>query len=145
VLSLSCLSFFFKLSLTASGSPFLLQSDTTFPNIFSLPNYSMFPLSFSDSIGCLSFHYRALPLMDCFIFILNFRIFLFTDPNLRISIIYCRIQQENSYFASNPYNVKKAVELLDAPSKNTFLIPNTHVFFPPLCYRMRKFDIREVQ
>jgi hypothetical protein len=55
------------------------------------------------------------------------------------------------------YTVKKTVELLDAPSKNTFLIPNkynskvkiiyldTHVFFPPLCYRMRKFDIREVQ
>jgi hypothetical protein len=55
------------------------------------------------------------------------------------------------------YTVKKAVKLLDAPSKNTFLIPNkynskveiiyldTHVFFPPLCYRMRKFDIREVQ
>ncbi len=55
------------------------------------------------------------------------------------------------------YTVKKAVELLDAPSKNTFLKSNkynsiveivyldTHVFFPPLCNRMRKFDIREVQ
>jgi hypothetical protein len=53
--------------------------------------------------------------------------------------------------------VKKAVELLDAPSKNTFLKSNkynsiveivyldTHVFFSPFCYRMRKFDIREVQ
>ncbi len=51
---------------------------------------------------------------------------------------------------------KKAVELLDAPSKNTYLKSNkyngiveivyldTHVFFSPLCYRMRKFDIREV-
>ncbi len=55
------------------------------------------------------------------------------------------------------YTVKKAVELLDAPSKNTFLKWNkydsiveiiylyTHVFFSPLCNRMRKFDIREVQ
>jgi hypothetical protein len=53
--------------------------------------------------------------------------------------------------------VKKAVELLDAPSKNTFLKSNkydriveivyldTYVFFSPLCNRMRKFDIREVQ
>jgi hypothetical protein len=51
----------------------------------------------------------------------------------------------------------KAIELLDGPSKNTFLKSNkynskveivyldTHVFFSPLCYRMRKFDIREVQ
>jgi hypothetical protein len=55
------------------------------------------------------------------------------------------------------YTVKKAVELLDASSKNTFLKLNkydsiveiiyldTHVFFSPLCNRMRKFDIREVQ
>jgi hypothetical protein len=55
------------------------------------------------------------------------------------------------------YTVKKAVELLDGPSKNTLLKSNkynskgkivylvTHVFFSPLCYRMRKFDIREVQ
>ncbi len=55
------------------------------------------------------------------------------------------------------HTVKKAVELLDAPSKNTFLKSNkynstveivysdTHVFFSPLCNRMRKFDIREVQ
>ncbi len=55
------------------------------------------------------------------------------------------------------YTVKKAVELLDAPSKNTFLKSNkynskvekvyldTHVFFSQLCYRMRNFDIREVQ
>ncbi len=55
------------------------------------------------------------------------------------------------------YTVKKAVKLLDAPSKNNFLKSNkynskveivsldTHVFFSPLCYRMRKFDIREVQ
>ncbi len=53
--------------------------------------------------------------------------------------------------------VKKAVELLDGPSKNTLLKSNkynskgeivyldTHVFFSPLCYRMRKFDMREVQ
>ncbi len=53
--------------------------------------------------------------------------------------------------------VKKAVELLDAPSKNTLLKSNkynsiveifyldTLVFFSPLCNRMRKFDIREVQ
>jgi hypothetical protein len=52
---------------------------------------------------------------------------------------------------------KKAVKLLDAPSKNTFLQSNkydsiveiayldTHVFFSPLCNPMRKFDIREVQ
>jgi hypothetical protein len=55
------------------------------------------------------------------------------------------------------FTVKKAGKLLDAPSKNTFLKSNkynsiveivyldTHVFFSPLCYRMRKFDIREVQ
>ncbi len=55
------------------------------------------------------------------------------------------------------YTVKKAVELLDAPSKNTFLKSNkydsiveivyldTHVLFSPLCNRMRKFEIREVQ
>jgi len=54
------------------------------------------------------------------------------------------------------YTVKKAVELLKAPLKNTFLKPNkynskveiylhTHVFFPPRSYRMRKFHIREVQ
>jgi hypothetical protein len=53
--------------------------------------------------------------------------------------------------------VKKAVELLDASSKNTFLKLNkynsiveivyldTYVFFSTLCYRMRKFDIIEVQ
>jgi hypothetical protein len=58
---------------------------------------------------------------------------------------------------SQPITVKKAVELLDAPSKNTLLKSNkynsiveivyldTHVFFSLLCYRMRKFDIREVQ
>ncbi len=55
------------------------------------------------------------------------------------------------------YTVKKTVELLDALSKNNFLKSNkynskveivyldTNVFFSPLCYRTRKFDIREVQ
>ncbi len=62
-----------------------------------------------------------------------------------------------AHFLPATYTVKKAVELLDGPSKNTLLKSNkynskgeivyldTHVFFSPLCYQMRKFDIREVQ
>jgi hypothetical protein len=67
-----------------------------------------------------------------------------------------RVQAQSKPIYLN-FTVKKAVELLDAPSKNTFLKSNkydsiveivyldTHVFLSPLCNRMRKFDIREVQ
>jgi hypothetical protein len=52
--------------------------------------------------------------------------------------------------------VKKAVELLDVPSRNSslmlkkyngnveFFCLSTYVLFFPLCHRMKKFDIRAV-
>jgi hypothetical protein len=58
---------------------------------------------------------------------------------------------------SKSYTVKKAVKLLDVPSRNTslmlkknngnveFLCLSTYVLFFPLCHRMKKFDIRAVK
>ncbi len=54
------------------------------------------------------------------------------------------------------HTVKKAVELLDVPSRNTslmlkkyngnveFFCLSTYVLFFPLCHRMKKFDVRAV-
>ncbi len=77
-------------------------------------------------------------------------------PNLSSACTLYTIHETSVYWSEGMYTVKKAVEFLDAPSKNTFLKSNkynsiveivyldTHVFFSPLCYQLRKFDIREI-
>jgi hypothetical protein len=61
-----------------------------------------------------------------------------------------------SHYPGGTYTVKKAVELLDVPSRNTslmlkkynsnveFFCLSTYGLFFPLCYRMKKFDVRAV-